>query len=160
VKKIINNFNKIDIKYFSCIYVVLNLNKIHWDNGYAIFPSTESPISYISNETLKYKKGKNSGNVLGVIVPGDKELLRNNKKLINIVVQELSKLIGLSEEDILEYKIYKWDYALPLCSPEFHKSLNKLRTIQSDNIHLCGDYMSLPSLDGSIESARLCAEMI
>ena len=161
VKKIMNGFDKVNIDYYSCTYIILSLNKRYLNNGYAIFPPKESPISFISDETLKYNKTKDSRSVLGVIIPDKNERrIRDDKKLINIVIQELNRLIGLSEEDILEYKMYKWDYALPLCSPEFHKSLNKLKTLQLNNIHLCGDYMSLPSLDGAIESARLCVEII
>jgi predicted NAD/FAD-dependent oxidoreductase len=60
----------------------------------------------------------------------------------------------------MDYRIYYWGYALPVCSPEFHLNLYKVNEIFLDNIYLCGDYMSLPSLDGAIESGRLAAEKL
>jgi len=73
------------------------------------------------------------------------------------VINKLSDFFSISEEEIIDYRIYNWEYALPVCSPEFHQNLLKINEISLDNVYLCGDYMSLPSLDGAIESGKVAA---
>ena len=61
------------------------------------------------------------------------------------------------EEDVKNYRVYSWQYALPVCSPEFHRNLNEIKRMSVENVQLCGDYMSLPSLDGAIKSGKSAA---
>ena len=93
--------------------------------------------------------------ILGVIVPESSEY--NHERLLSFVINKLSDFFSISEEEIIDHRIYNWEYALPVCSPEFHQNLRKINEISLDNVYLCGDYMSLPSLDGAIEGGRLAA---
>ena len=154
-KKMVNELNNFDIEYSSCTYLILSLNKRLWAKDWGIFTPKDFPISFITDETLKFSEKSEDSSVLGVIVP--KILESNQERLLGFVINKLSDFFPISEEDIIDYRIYNWEYALPICSPEFHQNLRKINEISLDNVYLCGDYMSLPSLDGAIESGRLAA---
>ena len=154
-KKLLDELHHITIAYSNCTYLILNLHKRLWKKDWGIFTPKEFPISFITDETLKFTENSKDNTILGVIVPENAE--SDEERLLNFVINELSSLFPLSYRDIKSYRICKWKYALPVCSPEFHQNLRKIKELCLDNVYLCGDYMSLPSLDGAIESGRLAA---
>ena len=159
-KKMVGDLKGLEIEYSSCTYVLLQLNKRLWKRDWAIFPSVDLPLSFVTDESLKFgfngKEWENS--VLGVIIP--KRMDKGDEKAIKYVLDNLNRMLPVSEEDIVQHQIFSWEYALPVCSPEFHRSLHDIRRRSLDNIFLCGDYMSLPSLDGAVHSGRLAAEAL
>ncbi len=154
-KKMLDELHYIDIEYSNCTYLILNLNKRLWKKDWGIFTPKDFPISFITDETLKFSEKSRDNTILGVIMPENSEF--NEERLLNFVINRLSDLFSISNEEIISYRIYNWKYALPVCSPDFHQNLQKINEIFLDKVYLCGDYMSLPSLDGAIESGRLAA---
>lgn len=154
-KKLVRELNVADIKYASCTYLILRLNKRLWTKDWGIFTPKDFPISFITDETLKFSEKSRDNTILGVIIP--ESLESTQERLLNSVINKLSDFFSISEEEIIDYRIYNWEYALPVCSPEFHQNLLKINEISLDNVYLCGDYMSLPSLDGAIESGKVAA---
>ncbi|MEA2076046.1 MAG: FAD-dependent oxidoreductase [Euryarchaeota archaeon] len=154
-KKLIRELNVANIKYARCTYLILRLNKRLWTKDWGIFTPKDFPISFITDETLKFSEKSRDNTILGVIIP--ESLESTQERLLNSVINKLSDFFSISEEEIIDYRIYNWEYALPVCSPEFHQNLLKINEISLDNVYLCGDYMSLPSLDGAIESGKVAA---
>lgn len=154
-KKLVSELNVVDIEYCNCTYLTLSLNKRLWSKDWGIFTPKDFPISFITDETLKFSEKSRVNTILGVIVPESSEV--NQERLLSFVINRLSDFFSISDEEIINYRIYNWEYALPVCSPDFHQNLRKINEISFDNVYLCGDYMSLPSLDGAIESGRLAA---
>jgi len=147
-----------DVEYSSCHYVVVGFKKRLLDKDWMLFMPSESPISFVSEETLKFSKTKSNKGVMSFIIPSKNEL--NDQEILKIILDELGKIFDVAEEDIIEFKNFFWEYALPVCSPEFHRTLNMLKKTDYGDLILCGDYMSLPSLDGAIESGRLAAKKL
>jgi len=157
-RRLVRELNVVNIRYSTCNYLILSLNKRLWVKDWAIFTPRDFLISFITDETLKFSEKSKDNSILGIIIP---EILESNQeRLLGFVINKLNDLFSISEEDIIDYRIYKWEYALPVCSPEFHQNLRKIKEISLDNVYLCGDYMSLPSLDGAIESGRLAADRL
>lgn len=146
------------IEYSSCYYVILEFKKRIWNKEWALFLPKESPISFISEETLKYERTSSNVGVMGFILPTEKKM--EEKTITKIILKELNKLFEIPEDSVNVVRIFYWPYALPVCSPNFHKKLNLMQKIDYNGLYLCGDYMSLPSLDGAIESGRLVAEKL
>jgi protoporphyrinogen oxidase len=111
-----------------------------------------SPISVIGEETLRYNKTGHNKGVLSCIIPSIKKL--SKKELLNIILEELNKMFTIDENDVVRLLSYHWEYGLPICSPEFHSILYNLRQLDNNGLYLNGDYMSIPSLDGAIESSK------
>jgi protoporphyrinogen oxidase len=154
-KKLVRELNVGDMEYYNCTYLILSLNKRLWTKDWGIFTPKDFPISFITDETLKFGERSMDNTILGVIVPESSE--SNQERLLSFVINKLSDFFSISEEEVIDYRIYNWEYALPVCSPQFHQNLRKIKEISLNNVYLCGDYMSLPSLDGAIESGRLAA---
>lgn len=150
------------IDYNPCIFVLISLKKDLWDGTWGvIFDEDESPISLViqhSNKHIKFRKNKG---IIGVLLPNDSNLLRkSDSDLYDLVLSSISQYFKLKGSDVLEYKVYRWEFGLPICSPEFHKLQEKIMENSIEGLFLCGDYIGLPSQDGATESAEAAAKSL
>ena len=152
----------IKIDYNPCIFILLSLKKDLWKGTWGvIFDENESPISLVIQHSNKHKKFQKNKGIIGVFIPSNLNLLRkSDSDLYSLVLTNISRHFELRENDVLDYKVYRWEFGLPICSPEFHKLQEKIMKNTMEGLFLCGDYIGLPSQDGATESAEAAVNLL
>lgn len=137
---------KSNIRYSCCSFFLFDIPKNLWSHSWGVLLPHNSRLCFLTDETQRFHKFTKDRTLLGVILP-------SMKYSVDEIVQELEKIFSLNESELSLIGSYYWEEALPICSPVFHRELNRLKQISLPNIEFCGDYMDLPSLDGAIRSA-------
>jgi len=152
----------VKIDYNPCIFILLAVKKDLWEGTWGVvFDEDESPISLAIQHSNKHVKFHKSKGIIGVLLPRDFNLInKNDSDLYDITISNINRYFKLKESDVLDYKVYRWELGLPICSPEFHKLQEKIIEDSIEGLFLCGDYIGLPSQDGATESAEAVAKLL
>lgn len=71
------------------------------------------------------------------------------------------KLLNLIEQDVIDYRLTKWDEAIPVCAPGRAKEILTYRQSlkASDELFQAGDYLGTPCAEGAVESGTFIASL-
>ncbi len=159
----------LETKYSSTINIAFGLkNKLSGKfNYYGIFvPRKERKnISAIAIESNKHSKRVADGDLINVMLAGKsgKKLIdKNEKEIIDEIINELDDYIPNISNEIVFSKLFRWEKAEPYSYVGRSKNINEYRErIKKGNrILLAGDYMGMPFTEGAVETGVWVANKI
>jgi len=72
----------------------------------------------------------------------------------------MDDLFGIDEEDILSSLISRWEFGIPVCSPDLHKKQKSMNLLNKYGIFLSGDYLTYPSIGEASRTGELASRLI
>lgn len=143
------------IEYNGCGVILIKTKKQMLNYNSGLLFTKNYGISIIIDEG-KYIGFKSRKGYIVILVPYQKE----EKQIFEKALEEVKSLIPELEKNIVTIEYYNWDYGLPIANTEFFNLQSKIFENKLENLHICGDYMGMPSLDTCIESTKLAAKKI
>lgn len=122
--------------------------------GTLVLPERNPFINVVTNEAQKNTKLVPEGlKLIGV--------LRSREGHSQNDFSDKWRLLGIKEADVLDYRITKWDEAIPVCAPGRAKEVLAYRESlkATDQLFLAGDYLGTPCAEGAVESGTFIASL-
>ena len=142
-----------EIEYSPTIYLLLLYDKYMQGDLDLFFTDPKFPISGTANEMHKFQ-GSNLG-ALGVLFPDCEKIInKTNDQITNLAIDLLSDKLPLNEKHITGSMVLRWHYGMPVPSPQFFINQNKIKNHGIGGLYVCGDFMSMPSLEGAMLSVH------
>ena len=109
-------------------------------------------MSPTSSKIINFKSEK--GYIL-ILTP-----YKSSDNVFEDTLLEANNLIKNLEENTEETHFFDWTYGLPTASSELFINQKKIANHEIKNLHICGDFMGIPSLDACVESSKFVADEI
>ena len=153
------------VRYSSGLQILLALNERVWNNTWAILvPRKElKDFAMISESTVASPTFAPKGKGLMEVFVYGKTANRLSKlsksETIKFILDKLDLLFPKISKKLTWYEVIRWDYAIPIYSPDFSKIRQEFKT-SIDNLALAGDYLYLPSIEAAVYSGIEAAKQI
>ncbi len=143
------------VSYSTCSFVYIETKKpiLNYNENVA-FSDLSSPIISILNRSTQSKFQ------YGLLTIDPKLCSLSDEKLIRRIIDEASRALPISENEIISIKVFKWKNALPILNPELHRIQPELQKLPLKNLFLAGDYTTFPSMEGAVVSAKQTVQKI
>ncbi len=136
-----------EIKYSGCGVIIFKVKKVFPEKAdYIFFPEEKYKISVI--EQLKIDNNE----FMGCLIPYSSTI--DKDEIISYAITFLGENLDCNFEEIIVDTFYEnWDKGLPLVNEKFVKAVNKLNSMNFENLLLAGDYTTLlPSMESAVKS--------
>jgi protoporphyrinogen oxidase len=144
------------IEYAGCGVVVFETDeKIFGEKLGVIFQGAEVAAAY--DITSRFRGKTDLTEAIVALVPFRSENKLDYQKL---ALKSLSEFDPDFKSKIKSTTIVEWKLGLPICSPKLFEIQERIREASPENLLIAGDFMGLPSLDASIETAYTCAKKL
>lgn len=143
------------IKYSGCAVIIFKVDKGFPEKpDYIFFPEKKYKISVI--EQIKI----NDDEFIGCLIPYDSII--DKDKIISYSTDFLGEFFNCNFNGKIMDTYYKnWDKGIPIVDENYVKAVNKLNSMNFDNLLFAGDYTTLlPSMESAVKSGMETAMKI
>jgi protoporphyrinogen oxidase len=142
------------IQYMGCGLVAFETDeKVFGGRLGAMF--LKEKVSAAFDSTARFGSKKGTEEVIIALVPFKGEGGFDYPKL---AIKSLSEFDPKFESKIRSTTVVEWKLGLPICSPKLFEVQKEILESPLEGLFVVGDFMGLPSIDASIETAYACAK--
>ncbi len=151
-KDLVKALNKIE--YAGCGVVVFETDeKVFGGKLGAMFPKEKISAAFDATARFGNKEGVEELIVALVPFKGDER-----PDFAKAALKSLNEFDREFESKVRSTTVVEWELGLPVCSPSLFETQMKIQESCPEGLLVAGDFMGLPSLDASIETALACAK--
>ncbi len=146
------------VDYHGCYVKVYKFeNRVLDYNAGVLISDPKIPVSVVINEP-NYSNFSSKNGIIAILMPYKVDT-KNSTKLSKKADDVLSFLGGSNNKGLISSSEFFWDQGLPIFNKNLFNLQKELKkfTVNS-NFKISGDFMGLPSLDASVESAYYSAK--
>jgi len=143
------------VEYMGCGLVAFETDeKVFGGKLGAMFPKEKTSAAFDATARFGSKAGIEE--VIIALVPFKGEKADYQK----CATKSLKEFDSEFESKIRSTTIVEWELGLPICSPKLFEVQKEISESTPKGLSIAGDFMGLPSLDASIETAYSCAKRL
>ncbi|MCX6776280.1 MAG: FAD-dependent oxidoreductase [Candidatus Micrarchaeota archaeon] len=144
------------VKYMGCGVVAFETDEEVFSGKLGAMFLKEK-VSAAFDSTARFGSKKGIEEVIIALIPSKGEEGFDYPKL---AIKSLSEFDPKFESKIRSTTVVEWKFGLPICSTKLFEVQKEILESSPEGLFVVGDFMGLPSIDASIETAYACAKNI